>query len=46
MKKLLSLFVMAALLFAGHVFAQDDNDDTHDVTFTIPQVALLDIESA
>jgi len=46
MKRFTGLIIIAALLVAGNVFAQDDADDTHDVSFTIPEVALLDIESA
>ncbi|MCV6630293.1 MAG: hypothetical protein OIF50_10625 [Flavobacteriaceae bacterium] len=43
-KNLLTL----ALLFSGLclVSAQDDADDTHNVSITIPEVALVDVESA
>lgn len=43
MKKL-SLAVIAVLGLSVGAFAQDNNDDTHDVTIVIPEVALLDIE--
>jgi hypothetical protein len=42
LKIILSLF----LVFSTAVgFAQDDTDDTHTVAISIPQVALVDIES-
>ena len=46
MKRFTLLLVMGAILVAGTAFAQDDNDDTHTVSFTIPEIALLDIEPA
>ncbi len=41
-------FVFAATLVASAtvVSAQDDNDDVHDVVISIPEVALVDLESA
>jgi len=45
--KLQNLFIAAALLFATTAInAQDSNEDSHTVTIGIPNVALLDIESA
>ena len=46
MKKLTFAFIAFLGLGTVGAFAQDDKDDTHDVTIVIPEVAILDIESA
>ena len=45
MKKLTFAFIAFLGLGTVGAFAQDDKDDTHDVTIVIPEVAILDIES-
>jgi hypothetical protein len=45
MKKIYYAVLAGLLVSCLNVFAQDDKDDTHDVQITIPEVALLDIES-
>lgn len=46
MKDFIRMMAVAALVFGclNFSFAQDDNDDMHDINITIPEVALLDIE--
>ncbi len=47
MKNLTKFFFAATLVAtATIVSAQDDNDDVHDVVVSIPEVALVDLESA
>ena len=49
MKNILRASLIASLLaFAGvsGLYAQDDNDDAHNVVITLPEVALLDLESS
>ena len=48
MKNVLKFLLIALLTvgFSGISYGQDDNDDAHDITITIPEVALLDIEPA
>ncbi len=45
--KLTNLIFAALIVFTtANTFAQDTNEDTHTVTIGIPEVALLDLESA
>lgn len=44
MKKI--AFAFLAVLGLNTAMAQENNDDTHDLTIVIPEVALLDIESS
>jgi hypothetical protein len=45
--KLKNLLFAALIVFTAKAsFAQDTNEDTHTVTIGIPEVALLDLESA
>lgn len=49
MKNILRASLIASLLaFAGvsGLYAQDDNDDAHNVVIKLPEVALLDLESS
>ncbi len=46
MKKITIIIAAVATIFTTSVFAQDNNDDAHDVAIKIPEVALLDIEPA
>jgi len=46
-KVLLATFFLAASSFFSYIQAQaDDNDDAHNITLIIPEVALLDIETS
>ncbi len=44
MKKLNFILLAAGLGFSSAAFAQDDDDDVHDVTIQVDEVALVDIE--
>jgi len=46
MKNVLKFILFVAMLggIAGMSYGQDDNNDAHNITITIPEVALLDIE--
>ncbi|MDD5694808.1 MAG: hypothetical protein PHD61_05840 [Bacteroidales bacterium] len=45
MKKLFyAIFAIALLIATNHVFAQDNNAAEHNLTVTVPEVALVDIE--
>jgi hypothetical protein len=46
MKKLVKIFVAVVVLscMSTFTYAQDNNKDAHDITITIHEVALLDIE--
>ncbi len=45
MKKTLSILA-SILVFAGVAIAQDSKTDNHQITISIPNIALLDIETA
>jgi len=38
--------IACACLFSLFTYAQDDNDDVHTVTLSVPEVALLDLEAS
>lgn len=42
---IIALFLIASIP-ATHLLAQDDKDDMHNVIITLPEVALLDLESS
>ncbi len=44
--KLRNLFFAALISFSANTFAQDTNEDAHTVQISIPEVALLDLESS
>ena len=46
MKKFTIILAALFSVFSTSVFAQDDNDDEHDVNVKIPEVALVDVEGA
>lgn len=46
MKKFNYLLTLGLLAVSTLAFAQDDGDDVHQVTISVPEVALLDIEAA
>jgi len=45
MKRSILITAIAITVFTTHIFAQGENNSaSHDVTISIPEVALLDIE--
>ena len=43
--KTLAVITLTGLIFASaNVFAQDNNNDSHNISINIPEVALLDLE--
>ena len=44
--KVFFIVSLALILGVNNSFAQDDNDDVHNVIISLPEVALLDLEAA